>query len=149
MKKLMIFCAVLALAATFMSCNKNNMGDKVAGTYNGYTIASSQYFNEMVSENEKLTVKSSGGNLAEIIFSSTEWGNFTIKEGEVSKVGKSYQIVGKGTCEVAVMGGGSTNTYECEIEAIVNNLQDAVFTFKVPSVMGGLTVVFTTGVPGN
>ncbi len=149
MKKLMIFCAVLALAATFTSCNKNNLGDKVSGTYSGYTVASSQYFNEMVTENETLTVKTGGGNLAEITFTSGEWGTYTIKEATVSKMGKAYQIVGKGTCEMAGMGGGPANTYECEVDAIVNSLQSAIFTFNVPSVMGGVTVEFRTGVPEN
>lgn len=144
----MIFCAVLALAATFSSCNKNNMGEKVAGTYSGYSVANSQYFSDRVTENEKLIITNKGDNVAEIIFNSADWGNFSIKEGIVKKVGNSYEINGNGTCEMG-MGEGPAQTYECTVEAVVNSLQSAIITFTIPSVMGGLTVEFRTGVPQN
>ena len=53
-----------------------------------------------------------------------------------------YAIAGAGKTE---MGMQSVKSYDCTVAGTIRSTSDATLTFEVPGVMGGLSVVFTTG----
>lgn len=141
----------LALAATFAftACSDNddepvNLGAEVASSYQGYTVASCRYFANQVAPDQtvKLSTVADNYNAVDVDFTSDTWGQFSIKNAEVSKSGDVYVISGTGTSTMGM--GENINEYNCTLAGTVNG-GVATFTFSCPAVMGGLSVEFLQG----
>lgn len=143
-KKFLLVAAVAAF--TTVSCNKENgvnPSESVAGTYTGYSMAEFQYSPEpMVSENQTLTITSTGEGTVSVNYKSDTWGTFTVTGAQVAGDGGVFSISGEG---VTLMGmeAGSEQEYPCTFTGTVNSdMTDYSFVFDIPAVMGGLKITF-------
>ena len=150
----LLFGAIVAmLPMAIASCDKEKEETapstsvdvtKVLGTYEGYTLASSAYFQNNFTADESVTIAKSGDKTVDITFASGTWGTTTITRATVSANGSRYTVSGTGTCLMAGMG-GQERSYDCTLTADIASTADATVTVSLPAVMGGTNVVFKTG----
>ena len=101
MKKLH-FLLLIATIVSFASCSSNydpatNYADRVAGTYEGYTVAGCQYFGNQVAAEQTLTIKGTSEiNKVTVGYVSSTWGTITIEDATVAESGSGYTIAGSG-----------------------------------------------------
>lgn len=152
-RKILLIGAVLAVSAMIVACTEKDEeakpatqadAEKVAGTYEGYTLASSAYFQDYFTADESLTIAKSGDKTVDITFASGTWGTTTVTGATVSASGSRYSVSGTGTCLMAGMG-GQERSYDCTLTADISSTADATVTVSLPAVMGGTNVVFKTG----
>jgi len=120
---------------------------KIAGTYEGYSLASSAYFQNNFTADESVTVavsEAKSGNTVDITFASATWGTTSVAGATVAANGSRYTVSGTGTCLMAGMG-GQERSYDCSLTADIASTTDATVTVSLPAVMGGTNVVFKTG----
>lgn len=152
-KSIMVM-AIVAFAISLTSCKKDKtkedqkqedviLSEKVAGNYDGYTLASCNYFKDNFTADEKLSITKVDNEKVNITFSSGTWGDFSISNATVTQSGNTYSISGEG--KTSMGHGGQTNEYACNVTATVNATDNATITFNIPAVMGGTSVVFKTG----
>lgn len=149
----LLFGAIVAmLPMAIASCDKEKEETtpstsvdvtKVVGTYEGYTLASSAYFQNNFTADESVTIAKSGDKTVDITFASGTWGTTTVTNATVSASGSRYSVSGTGTCLMAGMGG--ERSYDCTLTADIASTTDATVTVSLPAVMGGTNVVFKTG----
>jgi hypothetical protein len=146
MKKILF--AMFAMALLITSCGDSNddvenLAQDVAAKYEGYANASCAYFNNSYTDNQTVVVTAKTVNTVDVTYTSDTWGTFTVSDATVAKNGTSYYISGSGT---TLMGhaGATPKEYECTLTGTVAN-GSGVFTFKCPSVMGGLTIELNPG----
>ncbi len=150
----LLFGAIVAmLPMAIASCDKEKEETtpstsvdvtKVVGTYEGYTLASSAYFQNNFTADESVTIAKSGDKTVDITFASGTWGTTTVTNATVSASGSRYTVSGTGTCLMAGMG-GQERSYDCTLTADIASTADATVTVSLPAVMGGTNVVFKTG----
>lgn len=150
----LLFGAIVAmLPMAIASCDKEKEETtpstsvdvtKVVGTYEGYTLASSAYFQNNFTADESVTIAKSGDKTVDITFASGTWGTTTVTNATVSASGSRYSVSGTGTCLMAGMG-GQERSYDCTLTADIASTADATVTVSLPAVMGGTNVVFKTG----
>lgn len=137
---------MLSVAALMMGCDKDENGSKTvdfAGSYNGYTLANCNYFQNMISADETVVITKNTDGTASISFTSATWGEFTITDAQASVSGDVCSLSGNGQTQMGM--GGSTSAYDCTFSAEIKSQTDARMEFKIPAVMGGMTIVFRTG----
>ena len=138
---------VLAVAAfCSMSCDKKTNDPKgvdFAGSYNGYTLASCNYFQNMISADETVVITENTDGTATVSFTSATWGTFTITDAQASISGNVCSLSGSGQTQMGM--GGNTSTNDCTFTAEIKSQTDARMEFKIPAVMGGMTIAFRTG----
>lgn len=138
---------IMLFAAFFiMSCDKEQNGSETiefAGNYNGYTLANCNYFQDMLSADETVTITKNSNGSASISFESSTWGEFTIASAQVSMNGDICVLSGSGQTQMGM--GGNTSSYDCTFTAEIKSQTDARMEFKIPAVMGGMTLTFQTG----
>lgn len=138
---------VLAVAAfCSMSCDKKTNDPKVvdfAGSYNGYTLANCNYFQNMISADETVVITENTDGTATVSFTSSTWGTFTITDAQASISGNVCSLSGSGQTQMGM--GGSTSAYDCTFTAEIKSQTDARMEFSIPAVMGGMTLTFQTG----
>ena len=153
----LLFGAIVAmLPIAIASCDKEKEETtpsasvdvtKVVGTYEGYSLASSAYFQNNFTADESLTVavsEAKAGNTVDITFASATWGTTTVTGATVAANGSRYTVSGTGSCLMAGMG-GQERSYDCSLTADIASISDATVTVSLPAVMGGTNVVFKTG----
>lgn len=150
----LLFGAIVAmLPMAIASCDKEKEETtpstsvdvtKVVGTYEGYTLASSAYFQNNFTADESVTIAKSGDKTVDITFASGTWGTTTVTNATVSASGSRYTVSGSGSCLMAGMG-GQERSYDCTLTADIASTADATVTVSLPAVMGGTNVVFKTG----
>lgn len=150
----LLFGAIVAmLPMAIASCDKEKEETtpstsvdvtKVVGTYEGYSLASSAYFQNNFTADESVTIAKSGDKTVDITFASATWGTTTISGATVSANGSRYTVSGSGSCLMAGMG-GQERSYDCTLTADIASTADATVTVSLPAVMGGTNVVFKTG----
>ena len=150
----LLFGAIVAmLPIAIASCDKEKEETtpsasvdvtKVVGTYEGYSLASSAYFQNNFTADESVTIAKSGDKTVDITFASGTWGTTTVTNATVSASGSRYSVSGTGTCLMAGMG-GQERSYDCTLTADIASTADATVTVSLPAVMGGTNVVFKTG----
>ena len=155
LSKSIMVMAIVAFAISLTSCKKDQtkqdqkqeedviLSEKVAGTYNGYTLASCNYFKDNFTADETLSITKVDNEKVNITFASGTWGDFSISNATVTQSGNTYSISGEG--KTSMGHGGQTNEYACSIAATINTTDNATITFNIPAVMGGTSVVFKTG----
>lgn len=118
----------------------------VPGTYNGYTKADCAYFKDMYADNQTIEISAAGNDTYKAVLVSTTWGEFTVEgiTATTTDGGVTFSLTGTGVTKMGM--GGNVRDYDCSFAGTVDADKDApTFTFTVPAVMGGLTLVFNTG----
>lgn len=137
---------MLSAAVFMMACDKDENGSKTvdfAGRYNGYTLASCNYFQNMISADETVVITENTDGTASVSFTSATWGEFTITDAQASVSGDLCTLSGSGQTQMGM--GGSTSAYDCTFTAEIKSQTDARMEFRIPAVMGGMTLTFQTG----
>ena len=137
---------MLSAAVFMMACDKDENGSKTvdfAGSYNGYTLASCNYFQNMISADETVVITKNTDGSASVSFTSATWGTFTITDAQASISGNVCSLSGSGQTQMGM--GGSTSAYDCTFTAEIKSQTDARMEFSIPAVMGGMTLTFQTG----
>lgn len=137
---------MLSVACIMMACDKENSGSKTiefAGSYNGYTLASCNYFQNMISADETVVLTKNTNGTASVSFTSATWGEFTITDAQASVNGDLCTLSGSGQTQMGM--NGNTSTYDCTFTAEIRSQDDARMEFRIPAVMGGMTLTFQTG----
>lgn len=137
---------MVSAAILLMACDKDENGSKTvdfAGSYDGYTLASCNHFQNMISPDETVVITKNTDGSASVSFTSATWGTFTITDAQASISGNVCSLSGSGQTQMGM--GGSTSTYKCTFTAEIKSQTDARMEFKIPAVMGGMTIVFRTG----
>ena len=137
---------MLSAAVFMMACDKDENGSKTvdfAGSYNGYTLASCNYFQNMISPDETVVITKNTDGSASVSFTSATWGTFTIIDAQASISGNVCSLSGSGQTQMGM--GGSTSAYDCTFTAEIKSQTDARMEFSIPAVMGGMTLTFQTG----
>lgn len=137
---------MLSVASIMMACDKEDSGSKTvdfAGSYKGYTLASCNYFQNMISPDETVVITKNTDGSATVSFTSATWGTFTITDAQASISGNVCSLSGSGQTQMGM--GGSTSAYDCTFTAEIKSQTDARMEFSIPAVMGGLTLTFQTG----
>lgn len=137
---------MLSAAVFMMACDKDENGSKTvdfAGRYNGYTLASCNYFQNMISADETVVLTKNTDGTASVSFTSATWGEFTVTDAQASVSGDLCTLSGSGQTQMGM--GGSTSAYDCTFTAEIKSQTDARMEFSIPAVMGGMTLTFQTG----
>lgn len=137
---------MLSAAVFMMACDKDENGSKTvdfAGRYNGYTLASCNYFQNMISADETVVITENTDGTATVSFTSATWGEFTITDAQASVSGDICSLSGSGQTQMGM--NGNTSTYDCTFTAEIRSQDDARMEFSIPAVMGGMTLTFQTG----
>lgn len=137
---------MLSAAVFMMACDKDENGSKTvdfAGSYKGYTLASCNYFQNMISPDETVVITKNTDGTATVSFTSATWGTFTITDAQASVSGDVCSLSGSGQTQMGM--GGSTSAYDCTFTAEIKSQTDARMEFSIPAVMGGMTLTFQTG----
>lgn len=137
---------MLSAAVFMMACDKDENGSKTvdfAGRYNGYTLASCNYFQNMISADETVVLTKNTDGTASVSFTSATWGTFTITDAQATVNGDLCSLSGSGQTQMGM--GGSTSAYDCTFTAEIKSQTDARMEFSIPAVMGGMTLTFQTG----
>lgn len=137
---------MLSVASIMMACDKEDSGSKTvdfAGNYKGYTLASCNYFQNMISPDETVVITKNTDGSASVSFTSAMWGTFTITDAQASISGNVCSLSGSGQTQMGM--GGSTSAYDCTFTAEIKSQTDARMEFSIPAVMGGMTLTFQTG----
>ena len=137
---------MLSAAVFMMACDKDENGSKTvdfAGSYNGYTLASCNYFQNMISPDETVVITKNTDGSASVSFTSATWGTFTITDAQASISGNVCSLSGSGQRQMGM--GGSTSANDCTFTAEIKSQTDARMEFSIPAVMGGMTLTFQTG----
>lgn len=137
---------MLSAAVFMMACDKDENGSKTvdfAGSYNGYTLASCNYFQNMISADETVVITENTDGTATVSFTSATWGEFTITDAQATVNGDLCTLSGSGQTQMGM--GGSTSAYDCTFTAEIKSQTDARMEFSIPAVMGGMTLTFQTG----
>ena len=137
---------MLSVAGVMTACDKEENGSKTvdfAGSYNGYTLANCNYFQNMISPDETVVITKNTDGTASVSFTSSTWGEFTITDAQAGVNGDICTLSGSGQTQMGM--GGSTSAYDCTFTAEIKSQTDARMEFKIPAVMGGMTLTFQTG----
>ncbi|MDE6507012.1 MAG: hypothetical protein K2L04_00885 [Alistipes sp.] len=137
--------AAAAIALCSVACNDSDdrsAPTDIAGTYGGYTLSSCSYFTDTCAGDETVLITNNADGTAAIAFTSSALGKFSIGSATVAARNGVCEIVGSGTAQ---MGMQSVQTYDCTVSGSIRSLDDAEIRFSVPSVMGGMHIVFKTG----
>ena len=137
---------MLSVACVMMACDKEENGSKAvdfAGSYNGYTLASCNYFQNMLSADETVVITKNTDGTASVSFTSATWGEFTVSNAQANAGDEICTLSGSGQTQMGM--GGSTSSYDCTFTAEIISQTDARMEFSVPAVMGGMTLTFQTG----
>ena len=144
--KIKFILMMLSVAAFMMACDKEEAGSKTvnfAGSYDGYTLANCNYFQNMISADETVVITENMDGTASVSFTSATWGTFTITDAQASVSGDVCSLSGNGQTQMGM--GGSTSPYDCTFTAEIKSQDDARMEFSIPAVMGGMTLTFQTG----
>lgn len=118
----------------------------VAGTYAGHTAASFQYrATPMYANDQRASVSLGDGDTLTVTLVSPTWGTFTARNATVTEANGTYTISGEGQARIPSHGGTPQN-YQFTLSATTNAARtDYTFTWTVPAVMGGVTLVLRPG----
>lgn len=137
---------MLSVASIMMACDKEDSGSKTvdfAGSYKGYTLASCNYFQNMISADETVVLTKNTDGTASVSFTSATWGEFTITDAQATVNGDLCTLSGSGQTQMGM--NGNTSTYDCTFTAEIRSQDEARMEFRIPAVMGGMTLTFQTG----
>lgn len=113
------------------------------GTYKGWTEASCGYFQGMTAENQEINIINKADGYSMFYVSDT-WGTFTIGNIKFTYAEGVFTISGDGNCKMGM--DGNLKDYPCSLSGSIDiEKSNPHFILKVPAVMGGLSVTFSSG----
>lgn len=116
----------------------------VPGTYSGYTEAKSAYFSGMMADAQEIVITKNADNTYKVAYSSDTWGEFLFEAATATYEGGKFAVKGSGTTKMGM--NDNIKEYDCTLEGSIDPAKaDPTFTFSVPTVMGGLSIVFHSG----
>lgn len=140
------FLSLLTILITLASCSSDdepkNLAENATGNYTGYTVASCNYFSNMVSTDQTVKLTSTELNKVNISYESDMWGTITINGADLSGDEGNLSIKGSGKSQMSHA--GNTSEYDCTVEGTLIG-KDLSLTFSCPQVMGGLKIGFKQG----
>lgn len=151
MKKINLLL-MLAMMVSLVSCSNDDEPETpaqlaaktVPGTYKGYTVANSMYFQDMTAGEQEIVITKNGDDTYKVDYTSDTWGEFAIEAATVSYENGKFSIAGEGATKMGM--NGNIKEYGCTLAGTIDaDKEDPTFTFTVPTVMGGLTVAFHSG----
>ena len=118
----------------------------VAGSYSGWSAGSSAYFTDYGIENSSVKITANEDGTVNVALTSGTWGNTTIENVTAAKASDgSFTLNGAGTFSMG-MPGGTSKDYDCNVTGTISSdLETYTINFQLPSVMGGLSIVFQNG----
>lgn len=137
---------MMSVTTLMMACDKEDSGSETiefAGSYNGYTLANCNYFQNMISPDETIVITKNTDGTASVSFTSSTWGEFAITDAQASMNGEVCILSGSGQTQMGM--GENSSLYDCSFTAEIKSLTDARMEFSIPAVMGGMTLTFQTG----
>lgn len=139
------FCAVIVALCTTACSNDENLpaSTDFVGTYGGYTLAGCAYFQNSCAADETISISENADGSANVILVSDSWGEFSIPNAQLSMNDGICTLTGNGQAKMGM--DGNASSYDCTYTAIIKSKEDARMQFKVPGVMGGLTIDFVAG----
>ena len=138
------YAIIIALCA--ISCSNDEdlpTSTDFVGNYEGYTLAGCAYFQNSCVAEETVSITKNADGSASVTFVSDSWGEFSIPNVQMSNNDGICTLIGNGLTKMGM--DGNTSSYDCTYTAVINSKEDARMQFKVPGVMGGLTIDFVTG----
>jgi hypothetical protein len=153
MKKLTYLLMLMLGIFSVTSCSDDddevnpveNAVNVLPGTYEGYTVANATYFQNMVAEDQKVSIAKNADATYTVTYTSDTWGTFTISPVVATYVSGKYVLAGEGSTQMGM--NGNVKEYACTLTGEVDVEKTAPsFLFTVPSVMGGMTIQFYPGV---
>ncbi len=150
MRKLRFLIMLLA-CLTFAACsdddepeNKITAENVVPGTYTGYTKVDCAYFQDDYADNQTLKIEAAANNTFNVSYTSENYGEYSVTGVTAMKSGDKFILSGEGVTKMGM--NGNIKEYPCTFTGEVDADKAAPqFKFTMPSVMGGLTVLFKTG----
>lgn len=148
------FLAMMTAAAmsvsTMSSCDNDDEKDDrpvnhaaaVTGNYNGYALAECAFFRNMLSMEQSVSIAADDDlNEADVTYISDTWGTFTFDDATVSFADGVYTLTGEGTTAMPSHQGSGTTEYAAVLSATIDAGGTAQFSFQVPGVMNGLSIL--------
>jgi len=159
MKKVFSLMALAAMAFAFTACSSSDddgvskeMQEKlaaaaaVAKNYSGYTTVKFAYSaTPYTYEGEALTITNNNDGTVNAAFENNLWGTFALENASVVTSGSKYIISGNDSVAMSMGGHGSSSKKYYFEETITVENGVAVSNISVPGVMGGVSIVFTSG----
>ncbi len=116
----------------------------VPGTYNGYTEAKSAYFSGMTADDQTIVITKNSDDSYKVVYNSDSWGEFFVDNVIAKYENGKFLVSGNGTTKMGME--GNIKEYDCSFEGSIDpEKENPSFTFSIPAVMGGLSIVFNTG----
>lgn len=117
----------------------------IPGTYEGYTIASCPYFpSPMTAGDQSIVVTRNSDGTYKVAYTSETWGEFIIENAQATYDNGKFSLAGAGTTKMGM--DGNIKEYNCNLSGSIDPAKDdPTFTFSVPTVMNGLSIVFHKG----
>ncbi len=116
----------------------------VPGSYTGYTKADCTYSQNMYADKQIIKLEATENGTYKASYTSDTWGEFTIEDISVIADGDTFTLNGNGVTKMGM--GDNINEYACSFSGTIDVKKESpTFTFYVPAVMGGLTIVFNIG----
>lgn len=139
--------SILSLLTTtcMVACNDGSVfsvGD-IAGNYEGYILSSCAYFQNNCTTGEAISISENTDGTATVSFVSDSWGEFSIPNARMGETDGAYSLSGDGKAQMGME--GNITSYDCSFTAVIHSKEKAQMRFEVPAVMGGFSVVFSTG----
>lgn len=118
----------------------------LAGSYSGWTQADAAYFKAMVNnEVDKVVITDNDDATIKVVYTSGTWGTATFESVSVTEGNEGYVMESEGTVSMASHGGDAKD-YDCVMKATISKDKSTyVFSFDIPSVMGGTQLTFQNG----
>lgn len=142
--------SALLVVCTCMACSNDKNEDtllsqSVAGKYEGHVKVVAQYFpNGQYANTQSLMLSANEDETIKVTYTSDSFGTFTINNATVELKDDSYIVKGDGVTAMSM--GTSAKEYACTFEGTIDKAKtEPIFVFKVPAVMGGLTITMSTG----
>lgn len=144
-KNLIITACALA---TFFSCQREHKTDlqAICGSYTGYTLAEFSYAPlPLTAAGQTLELAKKTETSLVLEYTSADWGTFRIEDIQATEAAGHYTLQGSGEVSMG-MDPENVKTYACHLEGTLNpGKSDSEFIFRIPEVMGGMTITFRTG----
>lgn len=145
--KLRTILAICIMALCTAACSDDKKIPALtdlAGSYDGYSVASCAYFQDRYTDGESLKITDNGDGSFAVVFESASWGTFRVAGAAVVRSGDDYAFTGEGTVSMGM--GENVTDYAFTMTGKSNAARDDYsFAFSVPAVMGGLTVTLLPG----
>jgi len=112
----------------------------IAGSYDGWTIINSGYFNDLYTDNEIVKVTANDNGTVDVSYTHSTYGTCLIEGANVSKSNDVATIKGSG--KITMNGKEYASTFTGTVKT---DKSEAEMTFDIPTAMEGMDITFYSG----